>query len=56
MGPLLFVNLVMYILVLGLAGWSIDKYIDRETHHRMLIFSSFSHSVSVLVVLNFNMN
>ncbi|KAJ6807591.1 uncharacterized protein M6B38_169135 [Iris pallida] len=31
-GPLLLVNLVMYAVVLGLAGWSIDKYIDNETH------------------------
>ncbi|OAY70752.1 hypothetical protein ACMD2_03295 [Ananas comosus] len=26
MGPLLLVNLVMYVLVLALAGWSLDKF------------------------------
>ncbi|KAG9458078.1 hypothetical protein H6P81_002586 [Aristolochia fimbriata] len=36
MGPLLAVNLVMYIIVLGLAGWSLDKYINGENHPRKL--------------------
>ncbi|KAH7679757.1 AWPM-19-like protein [Dioscorea alata] len=60
MGPLLFVNLVMYILVLGLAGWSIDKYIDRETHHHLggntstgflLIFALMAGAVGACSVL-----
>lgn len=33
-GPLLCVNLVMHAAVLGLAGWSLNKFIDGETHHR----------------------
>lgn len=38
MGPLLVINLVVYLIVLGLAGWSLDKYIDGEQNHpRMLI-------------------
>ncbi|XP_015158789.1 uncharacterized protein [Solanum tuberosum] len=33
MGPLLVINLVVYLIVLGLAGWSLDKYIDGEQNH-----------------------
>ncbi|KAK1264295.1 hypothetical protein QJS04_geneDACA011897 [Acorus gramineus] len=35
LGPLLAANLVECLVVLGLAGWSIDKYIDQETHHHL---------------------
>ncbi|KAL6139987.1 hypothetical protein ACLB2K_058288 [Fragaria x ananassa] len=30
MAPLLAVNLVVHLIVVGLAGWSLDKYIDGE--------------------------
>ncbi|KAI5684265.1 hypothetical protein M9H77_05493 [Catharanthus roseus] len=33
MGPLLAVNFVVYLILLGLAGWSLDKYIDGEQNH-----------------------
>ncbi|RVW44827.1 hypothetical protein CK203_087063 [Vitis vinifera] len=33
MGPLLAVNFVVYLIILGLAGWSLDKYIDGEQNH-----------------------
>lgn len=33
MVPLLAVNFVVYLILLGLAGWSIDKYIDGEQDH-----------------------
>ncbi|KAF5749913.1 hypothetical protein HS088_TW03G00240 [Tripterygium wilfordii] len=33
MGLLLAVNLVVYLIILGLAGWSHDKYIDGEQNH-----------------------
>ncbi|XP_055804151.1 membrane protein PM19L-like isoform X2 [Solanum dulcamara] len=33
MGPLLVINLVVYLIVLGLAGWSLNKYIDGEQNH-----------------------
>ncbi|KAM3285910.1 membrane protein PM19L isoform X1 [Capsicum chacoense] len=33
MGPFLVINLVVYLIVLGLAGWSLDKYIDGEQNH-----------------------
>ncbi|KAJ6861269.1 hypothetical protein NC651_037373 [Populus alba x Populus x berolinensis] len=32
-GPLLAVNLVFFLVVLGLAGWSVDKYINGEQNH-----------------------
>lgn len=33
MKPLLVVNFVVYLIVLGLAAWSLDKYIDGEQDH-----------------------
>lgn len=30
---LLVTNLVIYLIILGLAGWSLDKYIDGEQNH-----------------------
>ncbi|GER42624.1 late embryogenesis abundant protein [Striga asiatica] len=33
MGPLLAVNLVVYIILVGLAAWSLDKYIDGHQNH-----------------------
>nr|XP_019702999.1 membrane protein PM19L-like isoform X1 [Elaeis guineensis] len=35
LGPLLSVNLAMYIVVLGLAGWSLDKFDDQEAHRHL---------------------
>lgn len=32
-GPLLAVNFVVYLILLGLSGWSLDKYIDGEQDH-----------------------
>lgn len=47
-GPLLVVNLVVYVIMLGLAGWSIDKYIDGEQNHPRIPLS-LSLSLSFLV-------
>ncbi|KAL7232076.1 hypothetical protein ACSBR2_010149 [Camellia fascicularis] len=33
MGPLLIVNFVVYLILLGLAGWSLDKYINGQQNH-----------------------
>ncbi|CAN6571786.1 unnamed protein product [Malus baccata var. baccata] len=33
MAPLLVVNLVVHLIMLGLAGWSLDKYINGEQNH-----------------------
>ncbi|KDP32936.1 hypothetical protein JCGZ_12967 [Jatropha curcas] len=32
-GPLLAVNFIVYLIILGLAGWSLDKYINGEQSH-----------------------
>ncbi|XP_057488109.1 membrane protein PM19L-like isoform X1 [Actinidia eriantha] len=32
-GPLLIANFVVYLILLGLAAWSLDKYIDGEQNH-----------------------
>uniref|UniRef100_A0A0D9YXU0 Uncharacterized protein n=1 Tax=Oryza glumipatula TaxID=40148 RepID=A0A0D9YXU0_9ORYZ len=59
-GPLLCVNLVMHAAVLGLAGWSLNKFIDGETHHHLggntssgylLVFSLMAGVVGVCSVL-----
>uniref|UniRef100_A0A0D9VKM2 Uncharacterized protein n=1 Tax=Leersia perrieri TaxID=77586 RepID=A0A0D9VKM2_9ORYZ len=59
-GPLLGVNLVMHAAVLGLAGWSLNKFIDRETHRHLggntstgylLVFSLMAGVVGVCSVL-----
>ncbi|XWS53729.1 hypothetical protein CRYUN_Cryun10bG0025500 [Craigia yunnanensis] len=31
--PLLFLNLIMYFIVLGFASWCINRYIDGQTYH-----------------------
>ncbi|XP_059670573.1 membrane protein PM19L-like [Cornus florida] len=33
MEPLLVVNFVVYLVILGLAAWSLDKYINGEQNH-----------------------
>ncbi|KAL9274087.1 Membrane protein PM19L-like protein [Drosera capensis] len=33
MGPFLVVNCVVLLIVIGLAGWCLDKYIDGEQDH-----------------------
>ncbi|KMS98708.1 hypothetical protein BVRB_3g069560 [Beta vulgaris subsp. vulgaris] len=32
-GPLLFLNLVLYIIILGFASWCLNKYINFSTRH-----------------------
>ncbi|RAL54518.1 unnamed protein product [Cuscuta campestris] len=32
-GPLLFLNLIMYLIVLGFASWCLNKLINGQTHH-----------------------
>ncbi|KAI4352244.1 hypothetical protein L6164_006515 [Bauhinia variegata] len=61
MGPLLAANLVVYLIILGLAGWSLDKYIDGEQNHPhlggnpstsfMLIFGLLSGTIGALSVI-----
>lgn len=46
-GPLLVVNFVVCLIVLGLAGWSLDKYIDGEQNHPRMLSVSLSLSLIV---------
>ncbi|GMH29315.1 hypothetical protein Nepgr_031158 [Nepenthes gracilis] len=32
-GPVLFLNLVMYLIVLGFASWCLNRFINGQTHH-----------------------
>ncbi|XP_058092290.1 membrane protein PM19L [Magnolia sinica] len=32
-GPLLFLNLIMYVMVVGLASWNLNKFINGQTHY-----------------------
>ncbi|KAM3225289.1 hypothetical protein ACQJBY_058188 [Aegilops geniculata] len=59
-GPLLCINLVMHAAVLGIAGWSLNKFIDRETHRHLggntatgylLVFSLMAGVVGACSVL-----
>ncbi|KAG0489185.1 hypothetical protein HPP92_007996 [Vanilla planifolia] len=58
--PLLWLNLMMFAAVLGLAGWCLDKYIDRGAHQRLtgnmstvylLVFTLIAGAVGVCSVL-----
>ncbi|CAA7015318.1 unnamed protein product [Microthlaspi erraticum] len=31
--PLLFLNLIMYLIVLGFSSWCLNRYINGQTHH-----------------------
>lgn len=36
--PLLFLNLIMYFIVLGFASWCINRFINGQTHHPSKLF------------------
>ncbi|KAL7220014.1 hypothetical protein ACSBR2_012970 [Camellia fascicularis] len=46
--PLLFLNLVMYFIVLGFASWCLNRYINGQTHH-----PSFGGNGSTVFFLTF---
>ncbi|KAK2643785.1 hypothetical protein Ddye_018980 [Dipteronia dyeriana] len=48
--PLLFLNLVMYFIVLGFASWCLNKYINGQTHH-----PSFGGNGATMFFLTFSM-
>ncbi|XP_052205799.1 membrane protein PM19L-like isoform X2 [Diospyros lotus] len=61
MGPILTANFVGYLILLGLAGWSLDKFIDGEQNHPhlggnqstsfMLVFASLAGAIGVCSVV-----
>ncbi|KAK3187718.1 hypothetical protein QYF36_016110 [Acer negundo] len=48
--PLLFLNLVMYFIVLGFASWCLNKYINGQTNH-----PSFGGNGATMFFLIFSM-
>ena len=58
--PLLFLNLIMYLIVLGFASWCINKYINGQTNHPSklsstslcLTFDHFDNLVEVVANLS----
>ena len=50
-GPLLVVNLVVFLIVLGLAGWSLDKFINGEQNHPRMLSLTLSNSYFTWVSL-----
>ncbi|XP_061351016.1 membrane protein PM19L-like [Gastrolobium bilobum] len=58
-GPLMFLNLIMYLLVLGFASWCLNRFINGQTHHpsfggngATMFFLTFSILASVLGVVS----
>ncbi|KAJ9147371.1 hypothetical protein P3X46_029544 [Hevea brasiliensis] len=60
-GPLLAVNFIVYLIGLGLVGWSLDKYINGEQNHPhlggnpstsfMLVFALIGGVISAISVI-----
>ncbi|XP_052205797.1 membrane protein PM19L-like isoform X3 [Diospyros lotus] len=55
MGPILTANFVGYLILLGLAGWSLDKFIDdlggNQSTSFMLVFASLAGAIGVCSVV-----
>lgn len=45
--PLLFINLIMYLLIIGFASWCIDRYINGQTNHPSKFMNPTSLSVAL---------
>ncbi|XP_019181450.1 PREDICTED: uncharacterized protein LOC109176467 [Ipomoea nil] len=57
--PLLFLNLIMYVIVLGFASWCLNKFINGQTHHpnfggngATMFFLAFSILAAVLGIVS----
>ncbi|CAI9771214.1 unnamed protein product [Fraxinus pennsylvanica] len=57
--PLLFLNLIMYLIVLGFASWCMNRYINGQTNHpsfggngATMIFLVFALLASVLGIVS----
>nr|GMD59813.1 membrane protein PM19L-like [Ipomoea batatas] len=57
--PLLFLNLIMYFIVLGFASWCLNKFINGQTHHptvggngATMFFLAFSILAAVLGIVS----
>ncbi|KEH43462.1 hypothetical protein MtrunA17_Chr1g0199041 [Medicago truncatula] len=59
LGPLLFLNLVMYFIVLGFASWCLNRFINGQTYHpsfggngATMFFLTFSILAAVLGIVS----
>jgi flagellar biogenesis protein FliO len=43
--PLLFINLLMYLLVVGFASWCLNRFINGQTNHPSKLSLSLSLSL-----------
>ncbi|XP_030923828.1 membrane protein PM19L [Quercus lobata] len=57
--PLLFLNLIMYLIVLGFASWCLNRYINGQTNHpsfggngATMFFLTFAMMAAVLGVVS----
>ncbi|XP_031114200.1 membrane protein PM19L [Ipomoea triloba] len=57
--PLLFLNLIMYLIVLGFSSWCLNKFINGQTHHpsfggngATMFFLAFSILAAVLGIVS----
>ncbi|XP_062108975.1 membrane protein PM19L [Humulus lupulus] len=57
--PLLFLNLIMYFIVLGFASWALNRYINGQTHHpnfggngATMFFLTFSIMAAVVGIVS----
>jgi flagellar biogenesis protein FliO len=44
--PLLFINLLMYLLVVGFASWCLNRFINGQTNHPSKLSLSLSLSLT----------
>ncbi|KAK9700164.1 hypothetical protein RND81_08G221000 [Saponaria officinalis] len=51
MGPLLVVDMVVYVIIIGLASWSINKYIDGQQSHPHLGGNSATNYLLIVALL-----
>ena len=47
--PLLFLNLVLYFVVLGFASWCVNRYINGQTSHPSKLSVSLSLSLYIYI-------
>ncbi|KAM7253400.1 hypothetical protein ACFE04_008796 [Oxalis oulophora] len=57
--PLLFLNLIMYLIVIGFASWAVNRFVDGQTNHPSLggngathFFLTFALLASVVGVIS----
>ena len=52
--PLLFLNLIMYFIVLGFASWCLNRYINGQTGHPSKLIITLKSYFGFLLEIIFN--